>query len=116
MGAREQFAGWGLYDNLAVCLTCGTKHLIPKAEQVSEQPWLNWLTKHPGHENFIVPYKVLGRLDGLRHKPPDDLEAAPPAAATTPTASTFIEVHAVGAINDTPTYPDVFDGTDSAQT
>src|SRR3990167_8212117 len=36
--------------------------------------------------------------------------------ATTPTADKQIEVYAVGAINDTPTYPDVFDGTDSAET
>src|SRR3990172_6984099 len=160
MGAREQFAGWGLYDNLAVCLTCGTKHLIPKAEQVSEQPWLNWLTKHPGHENFIVPYSVIGKLDGLRHNADAKIAYAASAAytitltglatsstlvagressalvntsnkyldvlvsgqimvGTTPTANTLIEVHAVGAVQDgggTPTWPDVFDGTDSAET
>ena len=35
---------------------------------------------------------------------------------TTPTASTTIEVWAYASVNDTPTYPDVFDGTDSAET
>ena len=35
---------------------------------------------------------------------------------TTPTASTVIEVWAIPAVNDTPLYPDVFDGTDSAET
>jgi hypothetical protein len=35
---------------------------------------------------------------------------------TTPTADTTIEVWAYGARNDTPDYPDVFDGTDSAET
>lgn len=34
---------------------------------------------------------------------------------TTPTAGT-IEVWAYAALDDTPTYPDVFDGTDSAET
>lgn len=35
---------------------------------------------------------------------------------TTPTANTFIEWWMYGSVNDTPTYPDVFDGTDSAET
>lgn len=35
---------------------------------------------------------------------------------TTPTANTVIHVMAYGSQNDTPTYPDVFDGTDSAET
>ena len=55
---HEQFAGWGMYDNVAVCLTCGHEHLIAKGEQVSDQPWLDWLAKHPGHENFIVPHRL----------------------------------------------------------
>lgn len=35
---------------------------------------------------------------------------------TSPTVNKTIQVIAIGAINDTPTYPDVFDGTDSAET
>lgn len=35
---------------------------------------------------------------------------------TTPTANTFIEWWMYGSVNDTPTYPDVFDGTDSDET
>lgn len=35
---------------------------------------------------------------------------------TTPTTSTQIEVWAYASYNDTPLYPDVFDGTDSAET
>ena len=35
---------------------------------------------------------------------------------TTPTTNTVIEVWAYGSRNDVPTYPDVFDGTDSAET
>lgn len=35
---------------------------------------------------------------------------------TSPTASKSIEVWAVAPINDTPAWPDVFDGTDSAET
>ena len=35
---------------------------------------------------------------------------------TSPTANKLIAVYAYGAINSTPTFPDVFDGTDSAET
>ena len=35
---------------------------------------------------------------------------------TSPTANTVIQVLAYGSQNDTPTYPDVFDGTDSDET
>jgi len=35
---------------------------------------------------------------------------------TSPTSSKQIEVWCVASFNDTPTYPDVFDGTDSAET
>lgn len=154
---REQFAGAGRYDNAAICLTCGHAHLIAKAEQVSPQPWLDWLTKHPGHDTFIVPYRALGKLDGLLHnadvkvayaasaaytitlsslagdanllagrestglsnttnKYLDELVAGLITTGTSPTDSKQIEVHAVGALNDTPLYPDVFDGTESAET
>jgi len=159
MGTKEQFAGWGMYDNSAVCLTCGHQHLIPKAEQVSEQPWLDWLAKHPGHQTFILPHKLLSQIEAtpLKHnadakiayaasaaytitlaslatsstllagresnalsnasnKYLDELVAGVITVGTSPTASTGIEVSAVGALNDTPTYPDVFDGTDSAET
>jgi hypothetical protein len=156
---KEQFAGWGLYDNSAVCLTCGHQHLIPKAKQVSEQPWLDWLTKHLGHETFILPHKLLSRLavtplvhnadvkiayaasaaytitlTGLASDTTllagrestalsntanlylDELVAGLITTGTTPTTARQIEVSAVGALNDTPLYPDVFDGTDSAET
>ncbi len=35
---------------------------------------------------------------------------------TSPTVSKTIELWAIGALDDTPTWPDVFDGTDSAET
>lgn len=35
---------------------------------------------------------------------------------TSPTDNRLIVIYAVGAVNDTPTWPDVFDGTDSAET
>ncbi|MGH7947903.1 MAG: hypothetical protein ACREQF_01595 [Candidatus Binataceae bacterium] len=161
MGAREQFAGWGMYDNSAVCLTCGHQHLIPKSEQITDQPWLDWQHKHLGHETFILPAKLLTALGdqvaGLKHnadakvayvasaaytitltglatsstlvagrestalsnasnKYLDALVAGFITVGTTPTANTLIEVHCVGALNDTPLYPDVFDGTNSAET
>jgi hypothetical protein len=46
----------------------------------------------------------------------DELVSGFVTVGTSPTANTFIEVHVVGAIEDTPTYPDTFDGTDSAET
>src|SRR3954469_6169646 len=66
LGSREQFAGWGMYDHTAVCLLCGTQHLIAKAEQITNQPWYDWLHKHRhcgGAETvFILPFKLLGQL------------------------------------------------------
>ena len=35
---------------------------------------------------------------------------------TTPTVNKTIQVIAIGSVNDTPLYPDVFDGTTSAET
>lgn len=161
MSAREQFAGWGMYDSVAVCLTCGHQHLIPKAEQINEQPWLNWLHRHPGHETFMIPHALLGRLgeqvarlahnadvkvayaasaaytctltglasdtnllagrestglSNTTNKYLDELVAGLITTGTSPTDARVIEVHAIGALNDTPLYPDVFDGTDSAET
>lgn len=156
---NEQFAGWGLYDHSAVCLTCHHQHLIPKGEQVSEQPWLDWLTKHPGHETFILPHKLLSRLGGLPLQHNADVKVAYAASAdytitlaslatdanlltgreggslsnttnkyldelvsgkittgTTPTDVRQIEVHVIAALNDTPSWPDVFDGTESGVT
>lgn len=156
---KEQFAGWGMYDNSAVCLTCGHQHLIPKAEQINEQPWLDWLAKHPGHETFIIPHKVLSRIEGVplahnadvkiayaasaaytitlaslasdtslvagrestavsnaSNKYLDELVAGKITTGTSPTTLRQIMVHVVGAVDDTPTYPDVFDGTDSDET
>jgi hypothetical protein len=159
MGAREQFAGWGLYDNEAICLDCGHHHLIAKAEQISDQPWLDWLHKHQGHVTFIVPHSQLGKLGSLNlahnadakvsyaasasytitlaslgtsssllegrestalsnatNKYIDELVAGKIRVGTSPTASTQIEVHAVGALDDTPTWPDGFTGSDAAKT
>src|SRR5262245_26938863 len=162
MSAREQFAGWGLYDHVSICTLCGTEHLIPKGEQVTDQPWLDEVFKHRacGGEHFVIPYKLraaLGERLALRHnadakiayaasaeytitlgglatsssllfgaesnglsnasnKYLDELVAGFIPVGQSPTASTQIEVHAVGALNDTPMYPDVFDGTASTET
>lgn len=159
---REQFAGWGVYDHVSVCLLCRTEHLIPKAEQITDEPWIDNMHKHRfcGDEHFIIPHKlraalgdkvalrgnadakiayvasaaytitltslatsstlVAGRestaLSNASNKYLDVLTAGFITVGTTPTANTQIEVHTVGALNDTPLYPDVFDGTDSAET
>lgn len=154
---KEQFAGWGMYDNAAICLTCGHQHLIPKAEQVSPQPWLDWLFRHPGHDTFIVPHRLLSRLGELQHNANvkiayastasytitltglatdanllagrestslsnttnlylDELVAPFITTGTSPTDAKQIEVHVVGALSDAGNWPDVFDGTESAET
>lgn len=46
----------------------------------------------------------------------DELVAGLITTSTSPTDAKSIEVHAIGALNDTPLWPDVFDGTDSGET
>ena len=46
----------------------------------------------------------------------DALLAGQITVGTTPTANTQIYVYVFAVLNDTPTYPDVMDGTDSAET
>lgn len=162
---KEQFAGWGMYDNVAICLAHGHEHLIAKSEQITNQPWYDWLKKHEhcgGEETvFLMPYSLrekLGeRLARLSHnadvkvsyaasaaytitltglptdtnlltgregtglsnasnKYLDELVSALTTTGTTPTVSRVIELHIIGALDDTPTYPAPFDGTDSAET
>lgn len=46
----------------------------------------------------------------------DDLLAGKVTTGTSPTDAKEIRVYVYGQVEDTPTYPDVFDGTDSAET
>lgn len=46
----------------------------------------------------------------------DYLLAGQVTVGTTPTLNTEIRIYVVGTLNDTPTWPDVFDGTDSDET
>lgn len=55
-------------------------------------------------------------IDNTSNKYLDYLIGGKIQVGTTPTASTEIRVYVVGSVNDSPTYPDVFDGTDSAET
>lgn len=55
-------------------------------------------------------------VDNTSNKYLDYLFACRITVGTTPTTNTRIEVWAYGSYDDTPTYPDVFDGTDSAET
>lgn len=54
--------------------------------------------------------------DNSTAKDPDVLISGKISVGTTPTANTSIEVWVVAPIEDTPTWPDVFDGTDSDET
>lgn len=51
-------------------------------------------------------------LDGFL----DVLAAGKVTAGTSPTAARRIEIYAIGTLDVTPTWPDVFDGTDSDET
>ena len=61
-----------------------------------------------GHESDVVT-NTSNRYD-------DALLAGKIRVGTTPTINTQILVYVWGVLNDTPTYPDVFDGTDSDET
>lgn len=54
--------------------------------------------------------------DNSTAKDPDVLVSGKITTGTSPTVGKTIEVWVVAPIEDTPTWPDVFDGTDSAET
>jgi hypothetical protein len=56
-----------------------------------------------------------GAVDNTSNKYVDYLIAGKITTGTSPTAAKSIEVHVIGLMEDS-TYPDVFDGTDSAET
>lgn len=61
-----------------------------------------------GYESAVV--------DNTSTKYLDCLLSGKVTVGTTPTANTQIQVHVYAPIEDTPTYPDVLDGTESAET
>ena len=64
--------------------------------------------------------KTVGRestaVSNATNKYVDALVGGKITTGTSPTAGKTIEVWVYGAVNDTPTYPDVLDGTDSDET
>ena len=65
--------------------------------------------------NLLAGYES-AILDNTSNKYTDYLVGGQVTTGTSPTAAKTIEVWAVGALDDTPTWPDVFDGTTSAET
>lgn len=55
-------------------------------------------------------------IDNATNKYDDALLSGQVTVGTTPTVNTQILIYVFSAINDTPTWPDVMDGTDSAET
>lgn len=55
-------------------------------------------------------------VDNTTNKYPDYLLAGKVTTGTNPTDAKQIRVYVYAQLEDTPTYPDVFDGTDSAET
>lgn len=65
-------------------------------------------TKVAGRESTAISHTTADALDYL--------VGGKITTGTSPTASKTIDVWLYASIDDTPTYPDVFDGTDSAET
>ena len=57
-----------------------------------------------------------GSIDNTSNKYVDVLVGGTWTSGTTPTANTQVLIYVVSALDDTPTWPDVFDGTASAET
>lgn len=69
-----------------------------------------------GTSSTLIAGRESDGVSNASNKYVDELVAGFITTGTSPTDAKAIEVHAVGATNDTPTYPDVFDGTNSAET
>lgn len=65
-------------------------------------------TKVAGRESTAISHTTADALDYLI--------GGKITTGTSPTAGKTLDVWVYGSIDDTPTYPDVFDGTDSAET
>lgn len=57
-----------------------------------------------------------GVYDNTTNKDVDVLISGVWTCGTTPTANTQVQIYVIAVRDDTPTYPDVFDGTSSAET
>lgn len=64
---------------------------------------------------FVAGWETTA-VDNTSNKYLDYILAGKVTVGTTPTISTEIRIYVYGSIDDTPTYPDVLDGTSSAET
>lgn len=64
----------------------------------------------------LVAGRESAAFDNSTAKDPDVLVSGKITTGTSPTAGKTIEIWVVAPIEDTPTWPDVFDGTDSDET
>lgn len=86
-----------------------------KAAYVASADYTCTLTGLATDANLLTGRESNGISNGT-NKYLDEMVSGKITAGTSPTAAKVIEVHAIGALDDTPNYPDVFDGTDSAET
>lgn len=109
--------------------------VYPALDRLGTLPW--WLTYAP-NTDFLVGYAasaaftitlaslassstfLAGResdaVSNTTNKYLDYLVGGKVTTGTSPTASKTIRIYGYGSIDDTPTYPDVLDGADSAET
>lgn len=69
-----------------------------------------------GSSSTFVAGRESNVIDNTSNKYVDALLSGQVTVGTTPTVNTQIRVYVFAPMNDTPTYPDVMDGTDSAET
>jgi len=69
-----------------------------------------------GSSSTLVAGRESTSVDNSTNKYLDYELSGKVTTGTSPTATRSIEIWVVAPINDTPTWPDVFDGTDSAET
>lgn len=94
----------GYLDNadVKVAYAADAAFTITLASLASSSTWVagREATSVSNGTNKYLDYEITGKI----------------TTGTSPTVDTEIRVYAVKPVNDTPTWPDVFDGTDSAET
>lgn len=85
-----------------------TKYATEATITISLASLASSTTRVAGQESTVVDNSTLLYVDAL--------VSGKVRTGTTPTVNKQIDVWVYAQMNDTPTYPDVFDGTDSAET
>lgn len=93
---------WSHNANIKLALAASAAYTITLASLATSSTWLTGRESDSvsNASNLYLEYGIGGKI----------------TTGTTPTIDTEIRIYVVGSTNDTPSWPDVFDGTDSAET